>query len=409
MEADQELREVLGERTHVAQDANGIKVTFSPEVVKLVEYCFKGHTDVTQMATRDIIVLATQMYLHPERRAATSQLNGATATIALGRSNEVIGGNNTGKGQKSTPTDPATIQSRSPAANDAGAVETEILLGAAKGRYVVHPVARMFPMILGQGYDELVQSLKEYGQQEDCVVDGNTLLDGRNRVNGLNQLEREVRVVQFAELKTGLSPADWIMVKNLQRRHLTNDQYLAITAKFLAWSKDQAERRQADADPKQSAQGEGETTAEGHPQDADGSADGEYPQKAAENTSKGKRGRPRGNRSEAEKLAKKTKQSRYRAEQMMKLRAQAPELATEVEKGRMTLTKAIKKLKAVAHEGEPHPKDHDGLDGIVKVVEKAKQGLLKLVDKLEATDQASFWKQVVEFAKSQTGEDAAAK
>jgi hypothetical protein len=39
------------------------------------------------------------------------------------------------------------------------------------------------------------------------------------------------------------------MTKNLQRRHLTNDQYLAITEKYLAWLKDQSERQQADADP----------------------------------------------------------------------------------------------------------------------------------------------------------------
>ena len=198
-----------------------------------------------------------------------------------------------------------------------------------------------------------MKSLQKDGQQEDCVVDGTTFLDGRNRVNAMNDLGLAPHVVQFADLKTGLSPAAWVMTKNLQRRHLTDDQQLAIAAKYRAWCKAEDERQQAEADAKRSAQGtseaqdDSETTAESHPQDADGSATAEYPQKAADNTSKGKRGRPRGNRSEAEALAKQAKQSEYRARQMVKLRAQAPELATAVEEGRMTLKAAIKKLKAM--------------------------------------------------------------
>lgn len=407
MEDDPAARRWLGDKTHECQKRNGEIVKHSNEAVMLAQAFFHENLDAAK-ATRQAILSRAVKVLRPLKNGTPYDEAGATAATGAAKgSNEANRKNEAKEGQEATTTDSATIQSGGPGAKDAGSEEIEIIYGAAKGHYVVHPVARMFPMIQGQGYDDLVQSLDKDGQQEDCVVAGDMILDGRNRVNGLNQLGREVRVVQFAELKTGLSPAAWIMTKNLQRRHLTDDQYLAITANYLAWCKDEAERQRAESDSKQSAQGE--TNAESQTQDAAGASDTEFPQKAAENTSKRKRGRPRGNRSEAETLAKQARQSEHRARQIVKLRAESPELATAVEEGRMSLKDAIKQLKAKASAKQTRSHPKDDVDQPAKAVAKANQMLSKLASTLDLAERVSFWHQVVEFAKSQAGEGEAAK
>jgi hypothetical protein len=224
-------------------------------------------------------------------------------------------------------------------------VETvEILFGSFKGTYKIHSVAKLFPPLRGKAYEELKRSIHENGQQEPIVIDGDELLDGSNRLAVLNDLKMEPIIVQFSSLKTGLTPGAWIAAKNLARRHLTNDQRLAITDRYLRWCKENGEKA---APGKNIGLG-------GHNLAAGQQSATEFPQKPAEIPPRSKRGRPRGQRSVVEELASEANETRYRAEQMVKVRALSPELAAAIEQGRLTLKEAAAQLQKTT--AAPKPK-----------------------------------------------------
>ena len=345
----------------------------------------------------------------PELRPAVTHPVEVDGSIAI-----LTNGADSPKGQK---TEQVTIgfkpgQERGPGQTPSPATnQIEIMYGAAKGIYTVHPVAALFDLIEGQSYADLVESLKNDGQQEPCVVDAKVFLDGRNRTNGMNQLGRETRVVQFADLKTGLTAGQWIMIKNRHRRHLTDDQYLATAADYQDWCKGEADRQQAGADAAAQADHHAATDTAGdqkpeanRPQNVGASSPSEFRQKPAENPAKRKRGRPCGQRSEARALAKQTEQSRNRAEQMLTLRKQAPELAKAVKQGKLTLSQAWRRFRA-----EQKPINQGCSTGPARgdsdsdTLKKATNMLLKLTGHWELERRVSFWLNIIAFVSGQPG------
>jgi hypothetical protein len=107
-----------------------------------------------------------------------------------------------------------------------------------KANYEVHPVAALFPMLerSSDDYHRLFCDIDVHGQVEPIVLDGDVLLDGRNRLAVMEALDREPKFVQWRDLVRTLppdtDPGEWIVGKNLSRRHLTADQALAIAAQF---------------------------------------------------------------------------------------------------------------------------------------------------------------------------------
>ena len=116
------------------------------------------------------------------------------------------------------------------------------------GAYVLHPVASMFPPLEGDAYQDLKKSIEQHGQQQPLVLKDGVLLDGRNRLRILLELSREPHVVEY----TGtLAVDDFILVQNLFRRHLTEDQRVMITAEaMLAKETAAAQTRQQEAGKK---------------------------------------------------------------------------------------------------------------------------------------------------------------
>ena len=55
----------------------------------------------------------------------------------------------------------------------------------------VHPAANEFPMLCGDELAELVASVRSLGQTTPVVVDGDTLLEGRNRALAVEILKQE--------------------------------------------------------------------------------------------------------------------------------------------------------------------------------------------------------------------------
>jgi 16S rRNA G966 N2-methylase RsmD len=85
----------------------------------------------------------------------------------------------------------------------------------------VHPAANVFPMIEGEQFDALVESVRQHGLMEPVwLTPDGTLLDGRNRMAACKAagIEPTYRVYQGDDL------VDFIVRLNIHRRHLSAGQ-----------------------------------------------------------------------------------------------------------------------------------------------------------------------------------------
>ncbi len=203
----------------------------------------------------------------------------------------------------------------------------------------VHPVAAMFPILEGVPFEELVQSIEQLGQVEPLVFDGDVLLDGRNRLLACRELGIEPKRIQFSDLCLNTRPDLWIVAKNIDRRHLTEDQRAAIAAQAEAWQLEQyAAKNKAAAQfqpgNKVNAEGANQHTRTVRPNSDEPSTQRDH---SAENA-----------RRTAGQIAEKAKVSRYKAEQALKLTKaakadpKAAAVAEKVRKGEVPLRKAVK-------------------------------------------------------------------
>jgi len=94
------------------------------------------------------------------------------------------------------------------------------------GEYTVHPAAAVFPLIEGDEFDELCDSIRSHGVQHPAVVRGTELLDGRNRMRACERLKAEgwagsCPTVEWKD--DGRNVAEWIWDTNAIRRHMDDD------------------------------------------------------------------------------------------------------------------------------------------------------------------------------------------
>lgn len=94
------------------------------------------------------------------------------------------------------------------------------------GGYIVHPAAAVFPLIEGDDFEDLCESIRTHGVQHPAMVRGNELLDGRNRMRACEALKKDgwsgcCPVVEWKD--NGHNVAAWIWDTNALRRHMTDD------------------------------------------------------------------------------------------------------------------------------------------------------------------------------------------
>lgn len=106
-----------------------------------------------------------------------------------------------------------------------------------------HPLADLFPLIEGAAFDELVADVKANGIREPIVILGGKILDGRNRyragiaagvIDPDAPAHDGISMQRWCKLfrdETG-DPLDWVLSKNLHRRHLDESQRAALGAKL---------------------------------------------------------------------------------------------------------------------------------------------------------------------------------
>ncbi|HKF12908.1 MAG TPA: ParB/RepB/Spo0J family partition protein [Xanthobacteraceae bacterium] len=96
--------------------------------------------------------------------------------------------------------------------------------------YEFHPIANVFPLMVGDEFKRLKEDIKIRKQQEPIIIHEGKILDGRNRYNACKQLGILVGVKQYE----GDDPVGFVLSANLHRRHLNESQRAMVAAKLAS-------------------------------------------------------------------------------------------------------------------------------------------------------------------------------
>jgi ParB family transcriptional regulator, chromosome partitioning protein len=110
--------------------------------------------------------------------------------------------------------------------------------------YKVHPAADLFPLLEGEDFDALAESIREHGLQRRIARDTEgRVLDGRNRLRACEVVGVEPDFTTYP----GTDCVDFVMRENLLRRHLTSGQKAAIANDLMPLYEAEAKERMAQA------------------------------------------------------------------------------------------------------------------------------------------------------------------
>jgi len=101
-----------------------------------------------------------------------------------------------------------------------------------------HPHADVFPLLEGKEFDELRNDINTQGLLEPIVLLDGKVLDGRNRYRALVALGwNEKRILrhckEFDDSDGKIKPLNYVIGKNIKRRHLTADDRKKALARLF--------------------------------------------------------------------------------------------------------------------------------------------------------------------------------
>jgi len=118
-------------------------------------------------------------------------------------------------------------------------------------KYPFHPLADIFPLMDESELRELANDIYENGQEDPVVLAYGQILDGRNRALAFDILETEHPDEDWTPdyeditsvIASGVDPLQYVLSKNLHRRHLTTGQKALIGVKIKEIEADRAKAR----------------------------------------------------------------------------------------------------------------------------------------------------------------------
>ncbi len=91
-----------------------------------------------------------------------------------------------------------------------------------------HEIANILPLMEGAEFDALVRDIKEQGLLEPICLWQGKILDGRNRYRACEKAGVEPHFTEWVEGK----PLEFVISKNLKRRHLNESQRAVVAARL---------------------------------------------------------------------------------------------------------------------------------------------------------------------------------
>ena len=105
----------------------------------------------------------------------------------------------------------------------------------------IHPVALILPPMSDEEFKEFKEDLTGNGLLEPIVIFEDMVLDGRNRYNACKELGIDIYAVKW---QGGMDPVEYVVSKNIHRRHLTPGQRALSAAKAIDYHAEKAKERQ---------------------------------------------------------------------------------------------------------------------------------------------------------------------
>lgn len=107
-----------------------------------------------------------------------------------------------------------------------------------------HPIADLFDLATEAELSGLADDIRKNGQIETIDLYEGMILDGRNRYRACVIAGIEPRTWTWDD--NGLDPVDYVVGKNLHRRHLTIAQRAAVGVRLLDYEREEALKRMAE-------------------------------------------------------------------------------------------------------------------------------------------------------------------
>jgi len=107
----------------------------------------------------------------------------------------------------------------------------------------IHPLAALIPAMTPDELEKLTADIGHNGLLDPIVLFEGKILDGRHRAQACEESGVTPRFVEFA----GKDPLDFVIAKNLHRRHLSTTQKAMLAAELLPLLEAQARERQQQA------------------------------------------------------------------------------------------------------------------------------------------------------------------
>ena len=95
---------------------------------------------------------------------------------------------------------------------------------------IAHPAAEIFPMLADTELRALADDIKTHGQRDPIVLLDGAILDGRNRLRACELAGVDPIFVDGYD--GSITPEQFVISKNLHRRHLSESQRALVAARF---------------------------------------------------------------------------------------------------------------------------------------------------------------------------------
>ena len=112
--------------------------------------------------------------------------------------------------------------------------------------YDIHEAAKIFPLMPEDELDQLAADIQAHGLLEPIIIHDGKILDGRNRERACMMIGLEP-TYKIIEMEGDILPIEYVVSKNLHRRHLSPAQRAAVALDLLPHLAEKARQRKVEA------------------------------------------------------------------------------------------------------------------------------------------------------------------